>query len=460
MAMARVSRPLALVLALSVAAHFAECASTRHHRHHREVSATEVRPATSAAFLSAAAPPADPTVDAPAADPAVDAAVDSEASASAEAAIAEAERDAGQDVSTPQAAFVQESWAGHSGPLPAAAAAAHVSAAQVGATKRKHVDVDNADEDDDNDEASDGADDDSEKDEQDEDKESSDTKDDDDDEEPPATPMAASFTIAGSEPMAAASSPSISNMVSASRPAVGAAAPEAPPGLRLSAARKEQVPRLKVVMPEKGDTLESVYGVGSGDMLGSVRTPEGYLTRARQRLQENLLQQARISALMQDMRNETGFQKRVDTDMTKLVAETQTSALAKMLGGMRKEMRQFARPFYLDHLDAEMRRLKAAECKLQEDLERAEAGMGAGQQGWPDAGERVIVKTSSFSRPRNTEENVIKKLRIDIPPAGMEPASLAQKSWSDEKAGAFTTARVSLGAIAAAFILAASAYVL
>jgi hypothetical protein len=329
-----------------------------------------------------------------------------------------------------------------------------VSAAQVGATKRKHMDVDNADENDDNEEASDDTDGDNEKDEQDEDKESSVTKDDDDDEEPPAAPTAASFTITGSEPVAAASSPSISNMVSASRPAVGAAAP-----VVLSAARKEQVPKLKVVMPEaplgmgdKGDTLESVYGVGSGDMTGSVRTPEGYLTRARQRLQENLLQQARISALMQDMRNETGFQKRVDVDMTKLVAETQTSALAKMLGGMRKEMRQFARPFYLDHLDAEMRRLKAAECKLQEDLERAEAGMGAGQQGWPDAGDRVVVKTSSFSRPRNTEENAVKKLRIDIP-----PASLAQKSWSDEKAGAFTTARVSLGAIAAAFILAASA---
>lgn len=406
--MARGARQLVMLpLALTLVAYLAE--GTHHHRHHREVSATEVRPAASA-FLSAA-----PDSSAPADS---SSRVDSEAEVSAEAVIADAERQAA--VPDSKAAFVQESATGK-------------VSEQLAAKRQRQVDDANEDEEDEEGGDSDetvGVDADSEE-SADDDEEADDKE---DEQQEPAAPAAASS--------------SMSNLVSASRPAAMAAP------VAFSAARKEQEPeqkQLKVVMP--GQTLESNYGP-VGDSTGYVSTPKGYRERARQRLQENLMQQARISALMQDMQNETGFQDRVSSDMNKLMAETQTSALAKMLGGMRKEMRQFSRPFYLEHLYGEMRRLKEAEKGLQADLEQAEGNMGSGHQGWPGMGEKVIVAEASFHRPRDTEENAVKKLRIEIP----EKASLAQMDSDDDRGAAFFSARVSFGAIAAAFILATSAY--
>lgn len=145
-------------------------------------------------------------------------------------------------------------------------------------------------------------------------------------------------------------------------------------------------------------------------------TPEGRLTKARQALQDNLRQQAKITALELDMQNETGFQKRVDQETQTLGGETQSPQLAAMLSGMRKEMRQFSRPFYLEHLISEQKRLKAEEATLQDDLAAAERDYGAGNAGWPSPGKKTLVAETAFRRPDFLQSNSSSPVLAQVSP--------------------------------------------
>jgi hypothetical protein len=153
---------------------------------------------------------------------------------------------------------------------------------------------------------------------------------------------------------------------------------------------------------DSGHMLESNYGVADNDREIHAFTPQGRLTKARQRLQDNLMKQAKIAASIASMQNETGFQTKVDTESAALAAETQASSLATMLGGMRKEMRKFAAPFYLDNLSSERQKLQTAEVGLKADLAAAEKAMGLGHQGFPAHGSKVVVGESTFRRPAGT----------------------------------------------------------
>jgi len=84
---------------------------------------------------------------------------------------------------------------------------------------------------------------------------------------------------------------------------------------------------------------------------------------------------AAIAAAIADQGNDTDFDRRVDEQASQLGNETETKALATVLGSMRKEMRKFASPFYLEHLISEQRQLKASELELEADLQNAEAGL-------------------------------------------------------------------------------------
>lgn len=145
-------------------------------------------------------------------------------------------------------------------------------------------------------------------------------------------------------------------------------------------------------------------------------TPEGRLTKARQALQDNLRQQAKITAMELDMQNETGFQKRVDQETQTLGGETQSPQLAAMLSGMRKEMRQFSRPFYLEHLISEQKRLKAEEATLQDDLAAAERDYGAGNAGWPSPGKKTLVAETAFRRPDFLQSNSSSPVLAQVSP--------------------------------------------
>eukprot|EP00929_Paragymnodinium_shiwhaense_P092057 TRINITY_DN5193_c0_g1_i2.p1 TRINITY_DN5193_c0_g1~~TRINITY_DN5193_c0_g1_i2.p1 ORF type:complete len:338 (+),score=121.95 TRINITY_DN5193_c0_g1_i2:121-1134(+) len=189
---------------------------------------------------------------------------------------------------------------------------------------------------------------------------------------------------------------------------------------------------------------------------GESLTPQGRLTKARQRLQDNIYQQTKINSLIWQMQNETAFQTQVDSEAAELASETQAQALARMLGGMRKEMRKFASPFFLDHLYSERKRLKEAEVTLQAELDASEGDLGGGHQGWPHPGDKVVVAESTFRRPSASlrggaegesapasGDSEVKHLKIDI----QKDTSLAQtKKVQPEKSAAVATSLAGAGA--------------
>lgn len=205
--------------------------------------------------------------------------------------------------------------------------------------------------------------------------------------------------------------------------------------------------------PGEKKTLHVTYGVNDGILRGESLTPSGALTKARQQLQDNLYQQTKVNSLIWQMGNETAFQGQVDAEAKDLANETQAQALAMMLGGMRKEMRKFASPFFLDHLYSERKRLKAEEVELQAQLESSEAGMGGGHQGFPHPGDKVVVAESTFRRPaslRGSEDgepasdDEVKELKVSM----KKDTSLLQQHSLPEKSSA--AALSGLGAMALA----------
>eukprot|EP00929_Paragymnodinium_shiwhaense_P092056 TRINITY_DN5193_c0_g1_i1.p1 TRINITY_DN5193_c0_g1~~TRINITY_DN5193_c0_g1_i1.p1 ORF type:complete len:356 (+),score=125.49 TRINITY_DN5193_c0_g1_i1:121-1188(+) len=208
--------------------------------------------------------------------------------------------------------------------------------------------------------------------------------------------------------------------------------------------------------PGESKTLDVSYGVTDGVLRGESLTPQGRLTKARQRLQDNIYQQTKINSLIWQMQNETAFQTQVDSEAAELASETQAQALARMLGGMRKEMRKFASPFFLDHLYSERKRLKEAEVTLQAELDASEGDLGGGHQGWPHPGDKVVVAESTFRRPSASlrggaegesapasGDSEVKHLKIDI----QKDTSLAQtKKVQPEKSAAVATSLAGAGA--------------
>lgn len=138
---------------------------------------------------------------------------------------------------------------------------------------------------------------------------------------------------------------------------------------------KPAVAAMPTAAPHESYPYPQPKSISPGQQLESL-TPQGKLAKARQRLQDNIIAQARIAKQMSELRNTTGFEKKVDAEADGVANETNATQLAKLLGGMRKEMRKFASPFYIEHLAAEREKLKSLEVGLQSDLSSAELAVG------------------------------------------------------------------------------------
>jgi len=85
---------------------------------------------------------------------------------------------------------------------------------------------------------------------------------------------------------------------------------------------------------------------------------------AEDKFQANLHEQESIEARVIDLENPNHFNRRIDSNVRKVANETQTKALAELLGDMYKEMRKFGSPFLLDHLKDREGVLKEREGEL------------------------------------------------------------------------------------------------
>lgn len=131
-------------------------------------------------------------------------------------------------------------------------------------------------------------------------------------------------------------------------------------------------PRVDVTPPAPAPTAPPKPAV-AGQIVESL-TPEGKIRKAREALQENIRSQAEVAMDIAQFSGEAAaiaFDSNVDNETAHVANETQAKALAGLLGTMRKEMRKFASPFYLEHLISEQKLLKAAEIQLQANLDAA-----------------------------------------------------------------------------------------
>merc|ERR1719428_1795768 len=78
---------------------------------------------------------------------------------------------------------------------------------------------------------------------------------------------------------------------------------------------------------------------------------------------------------MKELEDDEGFEKDVGGLEDRVASDSQTPIFAKFLGAMMKDMRRYKAPFYQDHLQKELQKLKAKKTKLARELSAANQGL-------------------------------------------------------------------------------------
>jgi len=89
-------------------------------------------------------------------------------------------------------------------------------------------------------------------------------------------------------------------------------------------------------------------------------------------LDENVGEQREIEAEIIRFDNAPASDREINTSIQKVVSETSSPGLGKVLGSMWKEMREYAWPYYREHLEQLLKELKEDEEKMQANLEEAD----------------------------------------------------------------------------------------
>lgn len=99
-------------------------------------------------------------------------------------------------------------------------------------------------------------------------------------------------------------------------------------------------------------------------------------------LSVNLYRQKCLKRRMEHLSSRPSSDKEIDFTAEKVAEETQSSAMANMLGNMWKELRMYEVPFYAQHVDEELRVLRHSEKVLEDRLIAAQAKYSAAQKKW------------------------------------------------------------------------------
>jgi Cys-rich protein (TIGR01571 family) len=121
-------------------------------------------------------------------------------------------------------------------------------------------------------------------------------------------------------------------------------------------------------------------------------------------LSTNLYRQKCLKKRMEHLSSKPGSDKEIDTTAEKVAEETQSSAMANMLGNMWKEIRMFEVPFYAVHVDEELRLLRQSEKVLEEKLTAAQARYSEAKRSWETEGSE---KNEKDAGEKDTEEATI-----------------------------------------------------
>merc|ERR1719277_359593 len=92
-------------------------------------------------------------------------------------------------------------------------------------------------------------------------------------------------------------------------------------------------------------------------------------------LVKNMKRRGQIGIELRKLDDESSSKKDIDTSMQAVAQETNSKAMADLLGDMWREMRMFATPFYEERLDEELVNLEHQEPALEANYEKAKAAL-------------------------------------------------------------------------------------
>jgi len=102
------------------------------------------------------------------------------------------------------------------------------------------------------------------------------------------------------------------------------------------------------------------------------------LDKAKHKLAANLREQSELEHRMKQLGDESSSDAEIDTSIKLVTNETQSPAMANMLGHVWKEMRMFEVPLYADHVKDKLKNLKHDERALEVKLTTAQGEVSAG----------------------------------------------------------------------------------
>merc|ERR1719277_1975457 len=97
-------------------------------------------------------------------------------------------------------------------------------------------------------------------------------------------------------------------------------------------------------------------------------------------LVKNMKRRVQIGLELRKLDDETSSKKDIDISMEAVAQETNSKAMANLLGDMWREMRMFATPFYEERLDEELLNLEHQEPQLQDNYEKAKTALAAAEK--------------------------------------------------------------------------------
>jgi len=136
------------------------------------------------------------------------------------------------------------------------------------------------------------------------------------------------------------------------------------------------------------------------------------VTVAKAALHENAEKQKFLKAELSHLQDTKASNMEIEANVKLVSKETESKALAGMMGSMWKEMRQFELPDYAPHAQKEIAALQAKEAGLKANLAKAQAALDAKEKQWADedkedeegddkehagSGDQIKIKSTAFS---------------------------------------------------------------
>jgi len=132
---------------------------------------------------------------------------------------------------------------------------------------------------------------------------------------------------------------------------------------------------------------------------------ERSVAKVQEELAANLAEQKELKDKISHLSDESESDKEIDASAKLVANETDSKAMAGMLGTMWKEMRMFDVPFFTQHVQEEINHLPKDEQKLEDELEAAQGRLIDAKKAWKAGKEAKAKVKDENSKAKATEKS-------------------------------------------------------